>query len=1161
MGALLVERTGAGVIVRAEESGEPIPPPPFTLADGRTQVYIDESALPAFDQLEPEVLAALRAELRPDGVGLPAIRLLSPRAGLAAPNGSRPLALRLSEALDVEVVAPDGELVMLPGGELFSAGPQTGWVGFRPGRSKLHDGPSFPVPEWQDGLSTSLRTRPIDPRISVTPIPAGVWVRTAGQPARPHSDIGFRVPLSRNRLAIVVGAPGEPLPAAEALAAFVGGLPAQLRETFGLIGYGPEPVSVRPIAQQLAELIGQAVHGCHAVPQYLPAGGQTWLVPDDSGRPSWLPFVLESTYQPGVPPIPRNWLPPVSGLTEAGTGTFWLQDGWLVDVLPAGLLVRPVRVPVDPVASRLPISPDAVNFVISSAGGPPPQRVLTAVERLAGELPAAARERLRLIATPHADPTYLGRLAASLKVDVHVLGAAGPGPAVESFASAPLGAHPWEASTGVVPAGIGGQTVAWIPAPPSGASSVDQPTAQLPTVAQRSPAAPAGNEPATGSAGAAPQPIPHQPTEPLRIVSPVVVDAEGRMRPIGDGWRPGQADAAPLVAPAADVVSVPPVPAALGPATPLPQLSPPQSAQAQAPEPSAPDAQPSTDHEARGPITPALAAIAEADTPAGPEKPVEERRPVVASPVAVPVTATSVQIPAVASSTPLPSMKPAEPEPEPEPEPAAPVRTEAVPEAPAPVASPPVASAGGPPAAAPRVSAAPAPPSATPAPRPAPSPMAPAAQPTPPPAAAAPGPAPVAPAAAINRMSAPAAAPAVSAPVGPPGHAPAPTLDPAAVAQRPAPEQTVAAVPVSTTAVPAEPAVQQAVSGAVNSAAAEDSKNEVAQDTAESQSAAERTTTLNLADIRATAVHEGSAEADSAHQGETAATEQVSFAEAAETSADASEAVAEAETRDQAAAAVLKPLLLVDHASTEEDRQQFKKSLGWKYDAATRSVTRLLAERPGLRGGMPVDDAMLTELAAVHVFATSDQREFVNAIRTGDVASHYPFISCLAGGLRRLPSLQGLVVRGGPGDAETVEDYVVGSELVEPAPMLGVSDESASVPGSVELLIWSVTARRLGGLAADENSADVVFPPATSYRVLAVEADAGRVLLTEVGKKQRSEEACKRHDARVLERLTEAAKNRDERPAADATEPDRERYSVLLGEPTSPFAKAAGVDR
>lgn len=360
---------------------------------------------------------------------------------------------------------------------------------------------------------------------------------------------------------------------------------------------------------------------------------------------------------------------------------------------------------------------------------------------------------------------------------------------------------------------------------------------------------------------------------------------------------------------------------------------------------------------------------------------------------------------------------------------------------------------------------------------------------------------------------------------------------------------------------PKTPAVPQSVSDTVKHSAADIADTEVVQvETARStgtQSASEQTTTIDLADVDAAVAHAMPAEADIAQQ-ETAAAERVWEDETESVVDEGSE---QAESDDQIAAAALKPLLLMDHSSTEEDRQQFKKSLGWKYDAATRSVTRLLAERPGLRGGMPVDDAMLTELAAVHVFATSDQRELVNAIRTGNAASHYPFISCLAGGLRRLPSLQGLVVRGGPGDAETVEDYVVGSELVEPAPMLGVSEESAEVPGSVELLIWSVTARRLGGLADDGNSADVVFPPATSYRVLAVEADAGRVLLTEVGRKQRSEEARQRHDARVLERLTEAAKSRDELPANEVTAPDNERYSVLLGEPANPFAKPAGIDR
>ncbi|GAB3698656.1 hypothetical protein [Saccharopolyspora tripterygii] len=1182
MGALVVERMGAGVVVRAEEARAPVPPPPFTLADGRTQVYVDETALPTFEQLEPEVLAGLRNELRPEGVGLPAIRLLSSRAGLAARDGSRPLALRLSEALGTEVVAPDGELLMLPGGELFSAGEQTGWVGFRPGRSKLHDGPRYPIPDWQDGLSTSLRTRPVDPRISVTPIPAGIWVRAAGHPPRPHGDSGFQVPLSRNRLAIVVGAPGEPLPATEALAAFVGGLPAPQRDTFGLISYGPEPVSVRPLAQQLAELIGQPVHGCHAVPQYLPEGGQTWVVPDDAGQPSWLPFVLESTYQPGVPPTPRNWLPPVPGLTGAGTGTFWLQDGWLVDVLPAGLLVRPVRVPVDPVASRLPISPDAVNLVVSSAGGVPPERVLTAVERLAAELPAETRERLRLIATPHAGPDHLGRLAASLHVGVHVLGAAGPGPAVEVAANAPLGAHPWEASAGAVPAGTGGQAIAWVPAPPAGVPATTEPVTTALAATQPPTASPesgAGDDqPAAAVSATRPMtagPIRHQPTEPLRIVSPVAVDAEGRMRPIGDGWHRGEPGAA---AQEIERAEVPPVPASLGSAsTPLSHSPEPQPSAKPEEEPAVEETSAST----AGPTAqdaPVPAANVEPNAPAAAETTAAPATssggPTSVAPSAIPTVVTSAQIPVVASSTPLPSMTPAAREPAPEP--AAPPQEDPPPAAPpSPAAPPPAAPAAGPgPASGPR------PPASPPPARPAPP-----VRPTSAPVAAAPAPAPAA--TATHRMPAPVApaAPVLPAPVAPPVHAPTPVPPPpaAAVQQGPASGPAAAAAQAPATAAPADPSVT-AVTQA-NAAPAEqvsDAADAQASraDAADARSAADQTTALDLAEVEA-AVEAAPTASDTAQQQEPAAVETVSATDVAAANVavvEATEAVTEevvaeeaaeagladigqAETDEQVAAAVLKPLLLVDHSSTEEDRQRFKKSLGWKYDAATRSVTRLLAERPGLRGGMPVDDAMLTELAAVHVFATSDQRQFVDAIRSGDATSQYPFISCLAGGLRRLPSLQGLVVRGGPGEVETVEDYVVGSELVEPAPMLGVSDGSADVPGSVELLIWSVTARRLGGLADDENSADVVFPPATSYRVLAVEADSGRVLLTEVGKKQRSEEARKRHDARVLERLTEAAKSRDERAGSEVRAPDHERYSVLLGEPASPFAKPAGVDR
>ena len=53
MVTLVVERMGAGVVVRAEDARAPMAPPPFTLSDGRTQVYVDETALPVFEQLDP----------------------------------------------------------------------------------------------------------------------------------------------------------------------------------------------------------------------------------------------------------------------------------------------------------------------------------------------------------------------------------------------------------------------------------------------------------------------------------------------------------------------------------------------------------------------------------------------------------------------------------------------------------------------------------------------------------------------------------------------------------------------------------------------------------------------------------------------------------------------------------------------------------------------------------------------------------------------------------------------------------------------------------------------------------------------------------------------------------------------------------------------------
>lgn len=240
-------------------------------------------------------------------------------------------------------------------------------------------------------------------------------------------------------------------------------------------------------------------------------------------------------------------------------------------------------------------------------------------------------------------------------------------------------------------------------------------------------------------------------------------------------------------------------------------------------------------------------------------------------------------------------------------------------------------------------------------------------------------------------------------------------------------------------------------------------------------------------------------------------------------------------------------LWLSNRASTPEDRQAFRASLGWRYDAAARSVARLLAEQPGLRGAGAADEALMTDLAAVRVFATGDRTEFVVSVRSGGSESDRPFAVCVAAGLRRLPSFQGVVVCGGPADPEAANAYHLGQELTEAAPLTAFDALDAHVTGAVEFLLWSATARRLSGFAGSSTHAEVAFLPGTVFRVLAVDPEetspVRRVLLAEIPAGRSPKPTWL---DRVLTRLEEAAESRSALPAAVA---NGIRSVLLPGDP------------
>ncbi|RLK54352.1 hypothetical protein [Actinokineospora cianjurensis] len=173
------------------------------------------------------------------------------------------------------------------------------------------------------------------------------------------------------------------------------------------------------------------------------------------------------------------------------------------------------------------------------------------------------------------------------------------------------------------------------------------------------------------------------------------------------------------------------------------------------------------------------------------------------------------------------------------------------------------------------------------------------------------------------------------------------------------------------------------------------------------------------------------------------------------------------------------PAVPADARSDEAQRRAVRASLGTLYDSATRAVVQLLAERPGLRASG--DQAtLLTELAVVRVFA--------EAPGAYDTAFH----TCLTAGLRRLPTMRGVVVTGAH-----QANHAEGALLRLEGPMLAVSSVGASVPGDTELLIWTTTARRLEGLLDADRRNDVVIPTHTALRVLGVEGN--RLLLAEEG--------------------------------------------------------------
>ncbi|MEV6472997.1 hypothetical protein [Streptomyces sp. NPDC051657] len=300
--------------------------------------------------------------------GVDSVRLVMPGAGHDA-EGRPATARRIADAWRMEVEAPDGPPLVVPGGSLFipsveGAGresPAGVWWRFAPGKRPEPLGPRSPQPSWQsalNGLPSALAGGCV-----VEQIPAGVLVRPSGAaPARP-GDLYHAVPVDPRRLTVVVGVPfGEDI-SAEEVAEVLEALPDDVQVDVRLVPGGRR--DLLPLAQSVSDRLDIEVEVMTGLPLVAAAGllgtysvRSVLATPD--GTPAWIPFVDAVRCSPpdaegrARPPRLLRWSPPLPGPARPEEGVVGLTDDWQLTVTRAGMWVGPRGGPaLSPTARRV----------------------------------------------------------------------------------------------------------------------------------------------------------------------------------------------------------------------------------------------------------------------------------------------------------------------------------------------------------------------------------------------------------------------------------------------------------------------------------------------------------------------------------------------------------------------------------------------------------------------------------------------------------------------------------------------------------------------------------------------------------------------------------------------------------------------------------------
>jgi hypothetical protein len=345
--------------------------------------------------------------------GTSCVRLVMAGAGDER-RGSPCAARRIADAWQMDVLAPDGVVLIAPGGTLFvqqdGTGSGRGWWRFVPGQAPSEAGRRAPAPLWQDAIARVLVGT--DGGCAVDHIPAGVLMRPADAPAPAAGDLCFAVPMDNEFPTVLIGSAGGADVAADEVAALLAALPAAQRSRARLA-----PGTSRdllPLGQQVADMLGSEVEVLTGLPllpgdatQGTEAVAARPTLMGFDGSPRWQPFVgsvaclpAGSTVTGGAGevrkgttvlerPAPRllTWFPPLPGPGIADQGVVYLDERWQVAVTRAGLAVGERDAPRPPLAESL-TDPDTFAIELGSHGEELDPTLWPALSRLMESLDA-----------------------------------------------------------------------------------------------------------------------------------------------------------------------------------------------------------------------------------------------------------------------------------------------------------------------------------------------------------------------------------------------------------------------------------------------------------------------------------------------------------------------------------------------------------------------------------------------------------------------------------------------------------------------------------------------------------------------------------------------------------------------------------------------------